>query len=91
MSNRMPQYQREGRKMLERIRDQSGTLLAVQITACGSRHRKVLEHLIARDLAEIVDHPAVVDRPSGRPAAAIAITEAGKRMLEAPSDAPGNR
>jgi hypothetical protein len=82
MSKQNPEYHREGRAMLERIRAQDGRLQVVQIKSAGARHHKVLEHLIARDLAEIVDHPTVVDRRRGIPAQAVAITDAGRRILD---------
>jgi len=70
------------RELLERIRDQSGTLLVLQVTASGGM-TLLLESLIARDFAEIVDHPTVKERGKrDRPAAALAITEIGKVALD---------
>lgn len=80
------------RAMLARIRDQSGTLQARQITANGRSETRKLEKLIAAGYAEIVDHPTVKERTHmGREptfpqaAAAVAITEAGRTALTAPA------
>ena len=70
------------RKILERIRDRGGRLLVLQLTANGGSTGKALGQLLMQDLVEIVDDPSgVIDR-SGKPAAALAITEHGRRMLE---------
>jgi hypothetical protein len=69
------------RGLLERIGRQDGTLLELQVTSSGGRSSTVLSKLRVAGLAEMCDHPSVIDRLDGYPARAIRLTEAGRALL----------
>lgn len=70
------------RRILERVARQ-GIVMEVQITANGARSSGLLAALCREGYVRRGDHPTVIDRRSGLPAAAVEITEAGKVALEA--------
>lgn len=70
------------RRLLQRIVDSDGKLLALSVTASGGS-MNALHQLLAYGYAEICDHPTVVaDRSTGKKAAAIAPTDDGKQALK---------
>jgi hypothetical protein len=67
--------------MLRRVGANDGKLLALSATSAGGIAKRDVEAALADELIEIVDHPTTVDRGTGRPAAALRLTERGRALL----------
>jgi len=65
------------RELLERIGRQSGDVLLLNVGGYTGHVRA----LATLGLIEVVDHPQVVDRRTKTPAAALAITDEGRKAL----------
>lgn len=70
------------RSLLERVERQSGTLMLLQVLASGGRATSQLNALRGAGYIVKVDHPTVIDRKTGDPEEALAITAEGRTALE---------